>query len=205
MPRDQAVWFRPFTKIELPNHSLSSSAAFVLTRGWRLFSANGPSTEELALIGLRKYLTPKRIGEIQFPDGALAFSAPNLVYKHEELGFAPNQFLTFTPVNDSDRLIVLNVEIRSDSQQQRTIPMSEFRLHHSHGGRVLPMEGVQLTESLKDSSFISSLDARQPLLTGGIELEPESSVLGFVVFAVPVESSIEGISHVSAPDVLSRF
>jgi hypothetical protein len=179
-----------------------ATGGIILTLGWKIFSMNGPSTEILALIGLRKYLTPKWVGSIEMPNGVVTFQTPRLVSAHEEVVSTSGALQIFTPDEESHQLAVLYVEIGNSNPGERVLSISDLRLHTSSGSISRPMEGVETVERLSDSSWISSLDVRSSHLTDEGDLESVTSISGFIVFAVAKNSDVVGISITSAQDSL---
>jgi xanthosine utilization system XapX-like protein len=177
-----------------------ATGAAVLTLGWRILSTNGPPTEVLALIGLRKYLSPKGVGTIDMPNGTITFQAPRLVSVHEEIESTSGAFQIFTPDDESHQLAILYVEISNSKLGERVISISDIRLHSSNGTISRPMEGVKTVEKLSDSSWISLLDVRSSLLTDENDFGSASSVSGFVVFAIAADADVVGVSITSAQD-----
>jgi xanthosine utilization system XapX-like protein len=176
--------------------------AAVLTLGWKIFSTNGPSTEIMALIGFRKYLTPKWIGAIEMPNGVMKFQTPRLVPLHEEVVSTSGTFQTLTPSDESRQLAIIYVEISNSKPGERVLSISDLRLHTSNGSISYPMVGVESIERLSDSSWISLLDVRSSHLTDESNLESLASIAGFIVFAVAKNSDVVGISITSAEDSL---
>jgi hypothetical protein len=166
----------------------------ILWRGWRYLSFEGPSTFMLALIGLRRYVTPKWSGEIPTARGTLLFRPPVLVPSYEELAITSGVLQVFTPIDGEYELAVLYVELKSPENKAQNISASDIWVHTDVGEALIPMDGVQIVEKLGRSSWISSLERRHSLLNGELDVEAEVPVSGFVVFAKPAKSEIVGVS-----------
>ncbi|WFG34848.1 hypothetical protein GKN94_03825 [Candidatus Lucifugimonas marina] len=177
-----------------------ATAAFVLTLGWRLFSANGPSTEELALIGLRKYLTPKWVGEIPVANGTLKIQPPRLETEFEALSTESAFIQKFSPAHPDSRLAIINIEIANNSELPLELETTEIAIHLANGQTVNPATDDQLTKSESaKNDLLSSFDRRLARFDKTVSLKQGETASGFMMYSIESTAEIESLFISSDP------
>lgn len=181
-------------------------AVAILSVGWQPLARDGAPYFEVALMALRRYLSPKWAGGVPIPVGVLMAQMPRIETKYEVLSTDSGTLQKFAPDASDDRLAIVSLEISASEQSTNGFSIDDLRLHTVDGREIKPMSnsGMDAPATIR-SRLLSALDRRQPRLEGELALEKGQSISGFVLFSLKGNPEIRSLSTVSNPGERIEF